>query len=580
MGEPAIVVEKGVPTPMRDGVVLQADVFRPAAPGKYPVILQRTPYNKNLTTVGLLMFDVIRAANEGYVVVIQDSRGRYSSAGEFYPFRDDILDGYDTVEWCAAQAWSNGNVGMYGASYVGATQWLAAIARPPHLKALFPLITASDYHEGWTYQGGAFALGFNKSWTMTFLAPDTFQRLMKKRPAFGEQLSKLLQGVDDMCHWFRQAPLKGFPLFGEAAPYFYDWLAHPDDDEYWAQWNIEAQHQMVRVPACNVGGWYDIFLGGTIRNYVGMRARGATAEAREGQKLILGPWFHTLPLNNVVGEVNYGLSTTALAMDLDGLHLKWFDYWLKGKKNDFLEEPPVRIFTMGENRWRTENDWPLARTHYTKYYLHSGGKANSLRGDGWLSPEPPQSEPADVYVADPRNPVPTRGGGLCCWPATVPGGAFDQRVIEERSDVLIYTTPVLDRDVEVTGPITVTLYAATSAMDADFTGKLVDVHPDGYARNLTDGIIRGRYRASRKAGKLLNPGEVYEYIIDLWATSNVFKAGHRIRLEIASSNFPRFDRNPQTGEPSAEATRFEPALQRVFHDEGRPSHVVLPVIPR
>ena len=415
---------------------------------------------------------------------------------------------------------------------------------------------------------------------MTFLAPDTFQRLMRTKPQLEERLGKMLEGVDDMCQWFRYVPLNEFPLFGEAAQYFHDWLAHPDDDEYWEQWNIENRHHMVQVPACNVGGWYDIFLGGTIRNFIGMRERGVTQDARQGQKLILGPWFHTLPLNNVAGEVNYGLSTTSLAMDLDGLHLKWFDYWLKGKKNSFIEEPPVRIFVMGENRWRAENEWPLARTQYTKYYLHSGGKANSLKGDGVLNPEPPRSEPADVYVADPRNPVPTRGGGLCCWPAAVPGGAFDQCQIEERSDVLVYTTSVLERDIEVTGPITVTLYAATSAVDTDFTGKLVDVHPDGYARNLTDGIIRGRYRESRKKGMLLNPGEVYEYTIDLWATSNRFKAGHRIRLEIASSNFPRFDRNPQTGETSAEAARLEPALQRVFHDESRPSHVVLPVIPR
>lgn len=580
MGEPTLVIEKNVPVRMRDGVVLCADVFRPAAQGKYPVILQRTPYNKNLTTVGFLMFDVIRAAGEGYAVVIQDSRGRYASEGEFYTFRDDIADGYDTVEWCAVQPWSDGNVGMYGASYVGATQWLAAVSQPPHLKAMFPLITASDYHEGWTYQGGAFALGFNESWTMTFLAPDTFQRLMKTKPELGEKLGKMLQGVDDMCQWFRSVPLKDFPLFGETAPYFYDWLAHPDEDDYWAQWNIEARHHTIRVPACNVGGWYDIFLGGTIRNFVGMRECGATPEARQGQKLILGPWFHTLPLNNIAGEVNHGLSTTSLAMDMDGLHLRWFDYWLKGKKNGILEEPPVRIFVMGENRWRTENEWPLARTKYTKYYLHSGGKANSLGGDGLLSPESPRSEPADVYVADPRNPVPTRGGGLCCWPAAVPGGAFDQRAIEERSDVLVYTTPVLDRDVEVTGPITLTLFAATSAVDTDFTAKLVDVHPDGYARNLTDGIIRGRYRESRRKAALLKPGEIYEYTIDLWATSNMFKAGHRIRLDIASSNFPRFDRNPQTGEASGEASRLEPALQRVFHDDLRPSHVVLPVIPR
>lgn len=580
MGEPTIVVEKHVPVPMRDGVVLRADVFRPALPGRYPVILQRTPYNKSLTTIAMLMLDVIRTASEGYAVVIQDSRGRYASEGEFYTFRDDILDGYDTVEWCAVQPWSDGKVGMYGASYVGATQWLAAVSRPPHLKAIFPLITASHYHEGWTYQGGAFALGFNESWTMTALAPDTYLRIVKATPERGDKLEALLQGIDDMCQWFRYLPLKEFPLFGEAAPYFYDWIAHPADDEYWAQWNIETRHSTISVPACNVGGWYDIFLGGTIRNYLGMRERGATPEARQGQKLIIGPWHHTLPLNNLVGEVNYGLSSTALAVDLDGLHLKWFDYWLKGKQNGLVDEPPVRIFVMGTNTWRSENEWPLARAVYTKYYFHSDGKANSLRGDGLLSPAPPRHEPADVYVADPRNPVPTRGGGLCCWPAAVPGGAFDQRPVEERSDVLVYTSAVLEQDVEVTGPVSVTLYAATSAVDADFTAKLVDVHPDGYARNLTDGIIRGRYRESRATGTLLKPGEVYEYTIDLWATSNVFQAGHRIRVEIASSNFPRFDRNPQTGESSGEAHQLEPALQRVFHDEMRPSHIVLPLIPR
>jgi putative CocE/NonD family hydrolase len=580
MAEPSVVVYKNVPVPMRDGVVLRADVFRPAVAGRYPVILQRTPYNKNLTAVGMLMLDVIRAASEGYAVVIQDTRGRYSSEGEFYVFRDDILDGYDTVEWCAVQPWSDGNIGMYGASYVGATQWLAAISRPPHLRAIFPLITASHYHEGWTYQGGAFALGFNESWTMTFLAPDTYLRLAKRKPALADQLGTLLQGVDDMCQWFRHLPLKDFPLFGEAASYFYDWVAHPDDDDYWAQWNIEARHNTISIPACNVGGWYDIFLGGTIRNYLGMHERGASQGARQGQKLIIGPWHHTLPPSNMVGEVNYGLASAALSVDLDSLQLRWFDHWLKGKQNGLLEEPPVRIFVMGQNTWRSEMEWPLTRTQYAKYYFHSGGKANGLRGDGLLSPEPPRSEPADVYVADPRNPVPTRGGGLCCWAATVPGGAFDQRAIEERADVLVYTTPVLERDVEVTGPISVTLHAATSATDTDFTAKLVDVHPDGYARNLTDGIIRGRYRESRAKATLLKPGEVYEYTIDLWATSNVFKAGHCIRVEIASSNFPRFDHNPQTGEPSGEASRLEPALQRVFHDESRPSHIVLPIIPR
>ena len=580
MGESSLSIEKDVPVPMRDGTVLRADVYRPATPGKYPVILQRTPYNKNLLAGVILMLDVVRTASEGYAVVVQDTRGRYASDGEFYAFRDDTLDGYDSVEWCAVQAWSNGNVGMYGASYVGATQWLAAISTPPHLKAIFPLITASHYHEGWTYQGGAFALGFNASWTLARLAPDTYMRLIQKDVASADRLGQLIGAIDDLRAWFQHLPLKDFPFLNEVAPYFYDWLSHSDDDEYWARWNIEARHSAVGVPACNVGGWYDIFLGGTLRNYLGMREHGATPEARQGQKLVIGPWYHTLPLGNVVGEVDYGFFSHALVTDLDGLHIKWFDYWLKGKQNGLLDEPPVRIFVMGENVWRMENEWPLARTQYTKYYLHSNGNAKSLYGDGRLSPEPPRTEPADVYVSDPRNPVPTRGGGVTGWPAAMPGGGFDQRAIEKRNDVLVYTTPVLEQDLEVTGPITLSLYAATSAVDTDFTAKLVDVQPDGYARNLTDGILRGRYRESRAAAKLLTPGEVYEYSIDLWATSNVFKAGHRIRVEIASSNFPRFDRNPQTGEAAAEARRLEPALQRVFHDESRPSHIVLPMIPR
>ncbi len=261
MGEPTLVVEKDVAVPMRDGVVLRADVFRPAASGTYPVILQRTPYNKSLTMISMLMLDVMRTASEGYVVVIQDSRGRYASDGEFYAFRDDIADGYDTVEWCAVQPWSDGNVGMYGASYVGATQWLAAISKPPHLKAIFPLITASDYHEGWTYQGGAFALGFNASWTMTGLAPDTAMRLARQNPELRDDVGRLLTGIDDMCVAFRHLPLKDFPFFSKAAPYFYDWVAHPDDDDYWARLNIENRHDSITVPACNVGGWYDIFFG-------------------------------------------------------------------------------------------------------------------------------------------------------------------------------------------------------------------------------------------------------------------------------------------------------------------------------
>jgi putative CocE/NonD family hydrolase len=266
-------------------------------------------------------------------------------------------------------------------------------------------------------------------------------------------------------------------------------------------------------------------------------------------------------------------------MDFDGICLRFFDRWLKGMANGVDEEAPVRIFVMGRNVWRDEMAWPLARARAVPYYLHGGGHANSLRGDGTLSPEPPGDEPPDSYLYNPRDPVPTRGGGLCCYPAALAPGAFDQRPVEERSDVLVYSTPPLDQPVEVTGPISATLYAATSAPDTDFTAKLVDVAPDGFARNLTDSIIRARYRESRERASLVEPGRVYAYTIDLWATSNVFLAGHRIRLEISSSNFPRFDRNLNTGRPIASETEMRPALQTIFHDGARPSRVTLPVVP-
>jgi len=575
-----LIVEKNVPARMRDGTVLSADVYRLDDSERRPVLLTRTPYNKSLPLLSYLPLDPLRAAEAGYVVVVQDSRGRFASEGTFYPFLNEAADGYDTVEWAAAQPWSNGNVGMYGISYFGATQWLAATTAPPHLKAIFPSLTASDYHEGWTYQGGAFALGFNLSWTMAILAPETLMRQAKTNSQAAEDLGRVLAGVDQMHDWFRTRPLSAFPLFRLGAPYYYDWLSHADEDDYWNRWKIEAHYAHITVPAYNLGGWHDIFLGGTIRNFLGMCSQGKTREARDGQKLLIGPWAHTVPYSNVVGEVDFGLAASPLAADLDGLHLRWFDRWLKGVNNGISEEPPVRLFVMGANTWRNEHEWPLARTRYVNYYLHSDGRANSLHGDGGLSPEKPAAEKPDVYLYDPRNPAPTRGGGLCCWAGSVPDGAYDQRPVEERPDVLVFSTPVLESDIEVTGPITVTLFAASSAPDTDFTAKLVDVHANGFARNLTDGIIRARYRESTRTAKLIEPGRVYEYTLDLWATSNVFKAGHRIRLEISSANFPRFDANPNTGRVCAGEAEVQPALQTVFHDTDRPSCVRLPIIPQ
>ena len=573
-------METNIPVPMRDGVTLYADIHRPDGAGPFPTILQRTPYDKT-APMSRTMMDPYKAVKAGYAMVIQDTRGRYTSEGEFYCFRDDVNDGYDTVEWCASQPWSTGRVGMVGGSYVGATQWQAAKSCPPHLAAIVPNVTASNYHEGWTYQGGAFELGFNVSWTMGNLTLANFQAIASRKDLAPDRMLKLAQAVDSMESAFLHLPIKDFPHLKDGlADYFYDWIAHPDYDDYWKGLSIEEQHSRINVPAYNIGGWYDIFLGGTIRNYLGMREKGATDDARRGQKLLIGPWQHGVRGSSIVGSQYFGLAADAMALDMDGIHLRWLDYWLKGVDNGILDEPPVKIFVMGDNLWRDEKEWPLARAQNVNYYLHSQGKANSRHGNGTLSAEAPRQEPPDMFLYNPSDPVPTRGGPLCCNAYFMANGAFDQQDIESREDVLVYTTQPLQRDVEVTGPITVTLWAATSARDTDFTAKLVDVCDHDCARNLTDGIIRARYRDSRSSPSLLEPGRAYQYTIDLWATSNVFKAGHCIRLEISSSNFPRFDRNTNTGNRIAEDADCKPAMQTILHDSEHPSHVTLPIVPR
>lgn len=579
-GPYSVKFEPNVPLVLRDGTKTYVDVFRPDAPGKFPALLQRTPYDKSTPASRTGTLDAVRAAMAGYGVVIQDVRGRYTSDGEFYTFVNEINDGYDSVEWAASQPWCTGKVGMYGVSYVGATQWLAAKSRPPSLAGIAPGVTASDYHEGWAWQGGAFELGFNLSWAMGALVTANFANLSRRLKLGPDQLDRLIAAKDSLCSGYEHLPMRDLPHLRGLAPYYYDWLEHPEYDDYWKRLSIEESHSQISVPAFNFGGWYDIFLGGTIRNYVRMRQMGATEAARKGQRLIIGPWVHGGAPINVSGEYNFGTRSSSLVLDLPGLILRFYDYWLKGEDNGVADEKPVCIFVMGENAWRFEDDWPLARTQTTRYYLHSRGKANTLNGDGWLSPEPPGSEPPDVYVYNPLDPVPTRGGSLCCDPAFMAAGAYDHRPVEARPDVLVYSTPPLEQDMEVTGPVTVTLYASSSARDTDFTAKLLDVEPSGYARNLTDGIIRARYRRPRSPASLITPGEVYEYTIDLWATSNVFKQGHQVRLEISSSNFPRFDRNTNTGEPIASGSKCVAALQTIHHAAEYPSCVTLPIVPR
>ncbi len=582
----SIRVDRDVPVTMRDGTVLMTDVYRPATEGRYPVLLQRTPYNKETGGLSLVQTDTFRAVRRGYAVVIQDCRGRYRSDGDFSPFLQEIADGYDAVEWCGSQPWSDGNVGMYGTSYVGATQWLAAIAAPPSLRAIAPAFTASDYYEGWTYQGGAFEWGFMCNWVLPFLTTADLLRTNARQgvPDFDEWRDRLIAAIDNLPETAKTLPLTDIPVNPAWTPYFAEWMAHPSRDEFWRERSIEERHDRVRVPALNIAGWYDIFLDGSLRNFTGVRESGATEAAREGSRLLLGPWTHTTPPLSGAGSVDFGAmggqSLMPLSLDVDGETLRFFDYWLKGMDDGLSAEPPVRLFVMGEDVWRSENEWPLARAVETEFFLSSGGNANSIAGDGTLAHEAPGDDRPDVFLYDPFHPVPTVGGQLCCYPATLDPGAFDQRPVEARSDVLVYTTPPLEEDTEVTGPVRLHLWAATSAPDTDFTGKLVDIYPDGYARNLTDGIIRARYRQGTDAPRPITPGEVYEYEINLWATSNLFRKGHRIGLEVSSSNFPRFDRNLNTGHELGADAEMLPAMQTIFHDREHPSRLVLPIVPR
>jgi uncharacterized protein len=548
------VIEQNVGAAMRDGVALRADVYRPKAEGRFPVILQRTPYNK---AQGLEFG--MRSAEAGYVAVIQDVRGRFASGGEWYPFRHEAADGYDSVEWAAALPYSNGKVCLYGGSYVGVTVMLAASAHPPHLAAIFAVATGDNYYEGWTYRGGALQQWFVQTWA-SILARHTLERRTRENERFRD--------------WANELPVSAYPMLPgvdpkSLAPYYVDWLRHPSYDSYWKQWALD--YSVIGVPGCHVGGWYDTFQSGTLANYQGLRKSASTEAARRAQRLIMGPWLHGSLLTSRTGELDFG---SAARFEMGGQARAWFDSVL----NNSAAGKPVRLFVMGENVWRDEQEWPLARARETRYFLHSLGKANTLAGDGTLSPEAPREETPDRFTYDPGDPVPTQGGPICCTGR--PAGVQDQRSVEARHDVLVYTTPAFGQDFEVTGPIAVDLYAASSAVDTDFTAKLVDVWPNGFAQNLTEGLLRARYRNSREKPEFLRPGAPARLRVEIGATSNVFRAGHRLRLEISSSNFPEFDRNLNTGEDNAFATKAVKAANTIFHDTRRPSALILPVVPR
>jgi uncharacterized protein len=565
-----VLVEKDVPIPLRDGVTTYADIFRPLEGPPAPVVVVRTPYDKEVSMGGLgVLPQWLKLAERGYAVVVQDTRGRASSEGVFYPFAHEGEDGVDTVGWAAAQPWSNGRVGVLGASYFGATTMLAAKEQPAGLACIVPIITADDYHAGWAYQGGAFELGFMGTWgaglaSAQFLRPDC--------PVSPEARREVLSAMADPMGMLSHMPIATMPGMSnpEVAPYWKDWTAHSADTGYWQRWRIADAHGSMATPGFHIGGWFDIFLGGTLRNFQGMQAAG-----RAPQKLLIGPWAHT-GYDRYLGALEFGPTGAAAFAGVIGDINHWLDRHLRGDAS-VDTGPAVRYFVMGANQWRSDETWPPKASTTERWYLHSSGSANSLRGNGSLSVSKPESdEPADVFLYDPARPVPTGGGNLLVAPVRQPG-PFDQQAIEQRDDVLCYTSAPLAAPLTVAGPVRLTLHAATDGPDTDWTAKLVDVYPDGRAINLCDGILRARYRRSRQEAELLKPGDVYEYDIDLVGTAHQFAAGHRVRLEVSSSNFPRFDRNTNTGGDIANEAAWRVAVQRVFHSAARPSALELTV---
>jgi uncharacterized protein len=546
-----------VAIPMRDGVKLAADIQRPDSDGKFPVIVARTPYGKFSKAASE---QAEYFARHGYVYVNQDVRGRFDSEGEFAILTNEGRDGYDTIEWLARQPWSDGNVGTFGGSYLSWDQWLAAEEQPPHLRAMVVQSTPPDtFLVAWW--NGVFQMN-----TMFWCA------LLDGR--VNQELSVY---TDPQIILHLPVFTMDEPLGRRMDNTFRAWIKHDTFDDFWKRQAYQSRISSVRVPVLHVDGWYDYRdASASLQNY-NVMIREAASPARENQRIVIGPWEHAGYDKRKLGEIDFGPDAV---IDRKALYLKWYDCYLKNKNcAQVAGQAPVKIFVMGENRWRDEPEWPLRRSQPTPYYFHSGGHANSSSGDGVLTTVVPGPEPADHYTYDPRD-----ANALDMEPGEVLTG--DQRKGESRKDMLVFTSDVLEAPLEISGRIQVKLWAASSAPDTDWVVRLVDVHPDGFAQRLTDGIVRTGYRGKTEYPQssndfgLVTPGTVREYAVDLWDTSNVFLKGHRIRVEVASGFLPLFSRNLNTGNNSLTTVAMQPAGQTIYHDAAHRSYILLPLVPR
>jgi putative CocE/NonD family hydrolase len=539
-----------VPVTMRDGINLATDIYLPSEEGKFPTLLIRDMYT-NGSAAGRQKYAKFATSN-GYALVFQSVRGRYDSEGKWYPYFQEINDGDDTLTWISSQQWSDGRVGMFGSSYLASVQWLAAVNRNPALVALAPAVSPGNYYRDVAYPGGAFSLLSRASWGIGLVGSRT-------------NMSFPVDWVSGIDH----LPIETLAQsVGFNVQHFQDWIAHPSYDDYWKPLNLEDRASEMDVPALNIGGWFDVFLRSTIGSYKTMTEEAASQTSRNGQRLIIGPWPHGWNKSSTTGEVDFGENAL---IDAPSMLLEWFDYWMKGKtKPESIKqgEAPVRIFVMGENVWRDEQEWPLARTEYRPFYLHDN---NSLSESA-----PTKNEASLKYDYDPADPVPTLGGNIMMPKLR---GPFDQKPLDGREDILRFVSEPFTKPTEFTGPISAEIYASTSAPDTDFMAKLIVVKPDGKAFNLVDGVIRARYREGFDEPKLIEPGKVYKYEIDMWATSYKLSPGDRIRIDITSSNYPRLARNLNTGAEFAKTSEMKVANQTLHMSEKYPSKITLPMIP-
>jgi putative CocE/NonD family hydrolase len=563
-------LDRNASIPMRDGTQLSADMYFPVADGKFPVILDRTPHKKERMEMRARFY-----ARRGYVVVVQDTRGRFGSGSDWKPLIHEAKDGYDTIEWLAAQPWSTGKVGTIGASFDGMFQWYAASERPPHLTTMIPQVSPSEPLHNFPWEDGVLPMR-NTLWVADLMESN----------AIGDPTGLKLVGLNAKVMRYPTL-LRSLPVIdldkatmGKENPYWREWVQHQPADPYWKSLQFLDRLKYSNLPIYHESGWFDGDAPGTKLNYLGMKRTGA-----DRQKMVVGPWGHTDFAQRMLGDRDFGRNAM---VDLQRSYLRWFDHWLKGVDNGIMKEPRVSLFAMGSNKWLHGDSYPLPGTQFQKWYLASGGRANTSLGDGRLSPTLPTGAPSDKYRYDPEDPTPTPG--FYVGPEKTPQTAsaeemkkdqngFHERVTRSRHDILVYVTDPVTKDFTFVGPVSAVIYASSSARDTDWFARLIDVDPDGNLFQLVEGKIRARYRNSPTRSEMLKPGEITRYTIDMWHTGITLPAGHRLRLEIASASFPLFSRNLNTGGNNETETRFKPADQAVYHAKGHASYLLLPVIP-